>query len=623
MSDIRSYIETKFSDAQTKVAAEIAAEAEAQKQKKEEVPETKEPSAPKSTPSSEWPKVSGKVESSDLRKMASLLAQEREQEDKGSEDVVKVASDLAIQAAALDVEDQRAEIRERWGSIPSSDIEELAKEAEDIASGGQTKTANRFAGVWQAIRAKMPGAQPAKSAWRQQAESIPDAFINAAGDTIKGRAPVYTEGAVGMAEDALLGALKGRNQGSNLGRNVALGVGGAGGLGLAATMGHKAGVKSEQAKDPQQIRAAYGLGWQRRGQFGKVASEEVLSKVAAEEETKEANIHAIVSKVKGMLGSPAGKITGLGLGGAGLAAGGGAVGHQMGVESEQAKDPYQIRSAYSIGAQHGAQQGARYGARMMLQRFMRRQQDAAAPGAPSAPAATKQAQEQPSALKDMFKLGKAMERVKRSFTGSEDAPKSKKYACKDKATMPFRSAGDMSKTANQEQVKEAIIGRIRSAVGGVADKGKQWWSQAREGNRWQAASNRSRVDRNAVNPGSAPQGDQAWRQYARRGGLGGAVDWADRNIPGATAFMDTNPGVAAAMGGLGAAGGVAGATAGAKKALGWAKNRRYQPGFAERVGATVRGQNKARRGQAASNRLAGYGTLGGAGVGAYLLANRN
>ena len=374
MSDLCTLIESRLETAREKVAEENAAEKEARSHKKEKMPGSdNKPKTSKGVPGDMgYPKVSGPIKSSDLRKVAEEIEAAIEEEKNHAEHVVKLASDLAIEAAALDIEEQQDDIKKAWGPLPTKDMEELAKKTAAISMG---PLVDRFKNVGGAAleelglkartnvdntlgaqiknKLKQLGTDPAEqAAHREILESrLPPTlapFAIAARKSISDRAQPIMDEAVGGIEDRVRGGLSALTgpapQPSNVSRNLSL-LGGAGAAAGAGYLGHRSGVRSEQAKDPAQIRAAYGLGWQRAKQSsdeGKVAS--LLSR-------NPGVVGSALNKAKELLGisSPSNmkRNLALGAGGLGLAGAGGAVGHQVGygsgmeegIASEQAKDP--------------------------------------------------------------------------------------------------------------------------------------------------------------------------------------------------------------------------------------------------------------------------------------------
>ena len=576
--DIRTLIQSRVDDAREKIAELNKAEKEAQGVKKDQVGEENAPTKGRKVLGDVgFPKTaSGPVESDDLRKIASELQVAQKQED----DVIKLASDLAIEAAERDAAAVRKGVAEAFGGQD--------KEAASVASAAPS-TGRK---VLEALGIVTPTPQQA-SRWSNNTknlqEGLPELSESALGSvksTIKGRVPVYTENLASLLEDgvrSLTGGGAAASQGSNVGRNLALGAGaGVAGAGAGALIGHNQGVRSEQAKDPGQIRSAYGLGWQRRGQYGKTASSNgasdwIDSKMVEQgHQEEEEKVASISDRVKDLLGAGSKRVQGalggdlrdkalVGLGAGGIAAGGGVVGHRMGVSSEQEKDPYQIRTAFGSGAQYGSR----------------------------------------ATLQHLFSRGGAGE---------------PKMASEEELTGPDKNIADFLESAGLN--KEAAF----------VPKG---WSRFVPSHKRVQNKPTLKTPKTQAS-GAAPKGTEQAAEGAEQAAEGGG--WrgvADQHVPGASEFVDKNlSGVSNLIDNNRFLSGAITGTAAAASAPLLAKGAKWvgqKAGFVakdnapilERLGGAVRGQSLTGR-NARGNAAAGLGVAGaGLGGGALLLGGRD
>lgn len=560
--DIRTLIQSRVDDAREKIAELNKAEKEAQGVKKDKVGEENAPTKGRKVPGdSGFPKTaSGPVESDDLRKIASELQVAQKQED----DVIKLASDLAIEAAERDAAAVRKDVAEAFGG--------QEKEAAGVA-GAAPSTGRK---VLEALGLVTPSPQQA-SRFRKNTKNLQDGLpelaesaLGSVKNTIKGRVPVYAENLTSRIEDAITGGGAAARQGSNVGRNLALGAGaGVAGAGAGALIGHSQGVRSEQAKDPGQIRSAYGLGWQRRGQYGKTASlngasDWIDSKMVEQgHQEQEEKVASISDRVKDLLGAGSKRVQGalggdlrdkalVGLGAGGIAAGGGVVGHRMGVSSEQEKDPYQIRTAFGSGAQYGAR----------------------------------------ATLQHLFSRGGAGE---------------PKQASEEELAGPDKNIADLLETAG---ITKEAAPRFSFSFRGPKSKPT-------------LRTPKTQASGAAKGTDQAPKGDD-WREVADKQAPG-AREFDEKNLGGAASkFIDNNRFLSGAITGAGAAASVPFLAKGGKflgqKAGFVAKDNAP---ILERLGGAVRGRSLTGR-NARGNAAAGLGVAGaGIGGGALLLGGRD
>ena len=555
--DIRTSIQSRVDDAREKIAELNKAEKEAQGVKKDQVGEENAPTKGRKVPGdSGFPKTaSGPVESDDLRKIASELQVAQKQED----DVIKLASDLAIEAAERDAAAVRKGVAEAFGG--------QEKKAED------TKEASFLSKLFGKVAPSGDEAASNSAVLNEKLTGISRHFLEAGEQAIKDEAPVLAKNVISRIGDGVRAATGGgaaASQASNVGRNLALGAGaGVAGAGAGALIGHNQGVRSEQAKDPGQIRSAYGLGWQRRGQYGKTASlngasDWIDSKMVEQgHQEQEEKVASISDRVKDLLGAGSKRVQGalggdlrdkalVGLGAGGLAAGGGVVGHRMGVSSEQEKDPYQIRTAFGSGAQ--------YGARATLQHLFSR--------------------------------------------GGTGEPK---MASEEELAGPDKNIADLLETT------------------GITKEAKPRFSFSFRGPKSKPTLRTPKTQASGAAKGTdqAPKGDD-WREVADKQAPG-AREFDEKNLGGAASkFIDNNRFLSGAITGAGAAASVPFLAKGGKflgqKAGFVAKDNAP---ILERLGGAVRGRSLTGR-NARGNAAAGLGVAGaGLGGGALLLGGRD
>ena len=183
--DLKSLIQSRVDEAREKIAELNKAEQEAQSAPKDKVGTEGAPKkGRKVKPEGGYPKGES-VKAADLRKLADEIAQEREQEAH----VVKLATDLAIEAGIQDAQATREGIKEAMGTTQPEETKE--------ALGGFFRRGGQAVG--QAAQGSVG------KTVKDHLADIGKHYLGAGEKAIKDRAPVYSRNIIDRIEDAVSG----------------------------------------------------------------------------------------------------------------------------------------------------------------------------------------------------------------------------------------------------------------------------------------------------------------------------------------------------------------------------------------------------------------------------------